>query len=45
MLKDEEIWKLVSFIKKLNEVPPAVGEAWKKRPGFGEPQGSRPPAS
>ena len=32
MLQDEEIWKLVSFIKKLNDLPPAVAEVWKKGP-------------
>ena len=30
MMKDEEIWTTVLFIKHLRELPPAVAEEWKK---------------
>lgn len=29
LLKEEEIWKTVLFIKHLRELPPAVAEQWK----------------
>jgi len=30
ILSDEEIWKVVAFIKHSNALPPEVAAAWKK---------------
>jgi thiosulfate dehydrogenase len=31
-LKDEEIWKIVMFLKQMDKLPPAVEAEWKKVP-------------
>ncbi len=30
MMKDEDIWKVTSFLSRVNKLPPAVQEQWKK---------------
>lgn len=39
MLSDDEIWKIVLFVKNINQLPPAVKTAWEatKKPGTTQP--------
>jgi mono/diheme cytochrome c family protein len=37
-LQDEEIWKIVMFLKQMDKLPPTVDPEWKKLPSEAAPQ-------
>lgn len=45
MLKDEEIWSIVRFLKAMHALPPAVAEEWQGHSATPSPQPTSAPAS